>query len=189
MAASRGVAGGVASLDATGNVPSSQLGLALPTGVFVPFGGAIAPTGWLLCDGSAVSRSTYAALFAAIGTAWGAGDGASTFNLPDMRGRVAAGRDDMGGTAANRLTSGGSGINGATLGAAGGAQTHTLVVGEMPAHTHQQTGNTGQATSAGSFQIAGNLSTVPINHTQSAGGGGAHNNTQPTAVANYIIKT
>ncbi|HJV52792.1 MAG TPA: tail fiber protein [Noviherbaspirillum sp.] len=75
---------------------------AFPTGVMVPYAGSIAPSGFLLCDGSAVSRSTYASLFAAIGTLHGSGDGATTFNLPDMRGRVAVAPDNMGGTAANR---------------------------------------------------------------------------------------
>lgn len=76
---------------------------ATPAGVMAPFAGSAAPTGWLLCAGQAVSRTTYAALFTAIGTTWGAGDGSTTFNLPDMRGRVPAGADNMGGNAANRL--------------------------------------------------------------------------------------
>lgn len=75
----------------------------VPTGVVQPFAGSTSPTGWLLCAGQAVSRSTYADLFGAIGTTYGAGDGTTTFNLPDLRGRVVAGEDDMGGTAANRL--------------------------------------------------------------------------------------
>ena len=75
----------------------------VPTGVVQPFAGSTSPTGWLLCYGQAVSRSTYADLFGAIGTTYGAGDGTTTFNLPDLRGRVVAGEDDMGGTAANRL--------------------------------------------------------------------------------------
>lgn len=75
----------------------------VPTGVVQPFAGSTSPTGWLLCAGQAVSRSTYADLFGAIGTTYGAGDGTTTFNLPDLRGRVVAGKDDMGGTAANRL--------------------------------------------------------------------------------------
>lgn len=62
-----------------------------PPGVVVPYAGASAPTGWLLCDGSAVSRTTYAALFSAIGTQYGVGDGSTTFNLPDIRGRVPVG--------------------------------------------------------------------------------------------------
>lgn len=59
---------------------------ALPAGTIIPFGGSAAPTGYLSCDGSAVSRTTYAALFAAIGTTWGAGNGSTTFNLPDLQG-------------------------------------------------------------------------------------------------------
>lgn len=74
------------------------------------------------------------------------------------------------------------------LGSAGGRFIHSLTTNEMPSHTHQQTGNTGQATSAGSFQIAGNLSTVAINNTQSTGGDQAHSNLQPTLIAAYIIK-
>lgn len=68
------------------------------------YGGNSAPSGWLLCYGQAVSRTAYAALFAVIGTTFGAGDGSTTFNLPDARGRVLAGKDDMGGTAAGQLT-------------------------------------------------------------------------------------
>jgi len=91
-----------------------------PPGVVLPYAGASAPTGWLLCYGQAVSRTTYADLFTAISTTYGAGDGSTTFNVPDLRGRVPAGKDNMGGTAANRLTAGGSGVTGTTLGAAGG---------------------------------------------------------------------
>ena len=108
-------------------------------GVIFPFGGSTAPGGFLMCDGSAYSRTLYAALFAVIGTTFGAGDGSTTFNVPDMRGRVAAGVDNMGGTAASRLTSGGSGLNASTLGAVGGTETHTLTTAQMPAHTHANT--------------------------------------------------
>lgn len=73
-------------------------------GIVVPFAGASAPDGFLLCSGSAVSRSTYSRLFSVIGTTFGVGDGSTTFNLPDMRGRAAAGKDNMGGTSAGRLT-------------------------------------------------------------------------------------
>lgn len=104
IAASRGAANGIPSLDGAGQIPSAQLPAGIiPSGVLVPYAGATAPSGWLLCFGQAVSRTTYAALFAAIGTSWGVGDGSTTFNLPDMRGRVAAGQDNMGGTAAGRL--------------------------------------------------------------------------------------
>lgn len=67
------------------------VGLSVPPAVVVPFAGAAAPSNWLLCDGSAVNRSTYAALFAIIGVVYGSGDGSTTFNLPDLRGRVAVG--------------------------------------------------------------------------------------------------
>lgn len=113
----------------------------LPAGAVIPYAGSAAPAGWLFCGGQAVNRSDYAALFAAIGTTYGVGDGSTTFNLPDLRGRVIAGEDDMGGTAANRLTSGGSGVAGATLGASGGAETVTLTSAQsgVPAHQHANT--------------------------------------------------
>jgi microcystin-dependent protein len=75
---------------------------ATPSGTVVGYAGTAAPNGWLLCDGAAVSRTTFAALFAAIATSYGAGDESTTFNLPDLRGRVGVGKDDMGGAAANR---------------------------------------------------------------------------------------
>src|SRR5688500_6092933 len=99
-------------------------GTIVPTGAVLPHAGSTAPTDWLLCDGSAVSRTTYAGLFNVIGETYGVGDGSITFNLPDLRGRAVAGKDNMGGSAANRITSGGSGITGTTLGAAGGTETH-----------------------------------------------------------------
>ncbi|CAB4139244.1 MdpB Microcystin-dependent protein [uncultured Caudovirales phage] len=166
---------------------SSAPGGLAPAGVVLPFAGTTAPTGWLLCFGQAVSRTTFATLFAALGTTYGAGNGTTTFALPDLRGRVAAGEDDMGGTAASRLTTAGSGVNGLVLGATGGAQTHTLGVTEMPAHTHG-TGGDNLTVSAGgqSVRYGNNLTTLA---TSSTGGGLAHNNTQPTIVLNYIIKT
>lgn len=102
----------------------------LPVGSIQAFAGANAPTGWLLCDGSAVSRGNYPDLFNTIGTTYGSGNGATTFNLPDLRGRVPAGKDDMGGTAASRLTSAVSGVSGTALGGSGGSQN-------IPDHSHQ----------------------------------------------------
>jgi microcystin-dependent protein len=143
--------------------------------------------GWVWANGVAISRTTYAGLFAVWSTAFGTGDGSTTFNPPDKRGRVAAGKDDMGGaSAASRLTSGGSEVDGAMLGASGGAQTHTLVTGEMPAHTHTGAANAGSPASLGAeAQTLLNGTT----NTGSTGGGGAHNNTQPTIIANFIVKT
>ena len=90
------------------------------------FAGSAAPAGFLLCDGSAVSRTTYADLYAAIGTTWGAGDGSTTFNLPDLRGRSSIGQGSLGTNAQPSIA----------LGAAGGEANHTLVAGEMPSHNH-----------------------------------------------------
>jgi microcystin-dependent protein len=108
----------------------------VPSGALLPFAGSTAPAGYLLCDGSAVSRVTYASLFAVIGTTYGAGDGSTTFNLPDLRGRAVFGKDDMGGTTAGVVTSSGSGINGTQLGALGGNEYHVLTLNEMPSHGH-----------------------------------------------------
>jgi microcystin-dependent protein len=169
------------------NTLTDSTALALvPTGAVSPYAGLTEPTGWLFCYGQAVSRSTYTALFTAISTTYGIGDGSTTFNLPDLRGRVVAGQDDMGGTSANRLTLPvAEGLNGDTLGATGGEETHTLTVSEMPAHTHAVGG---AASTGGSSNVASSSGTVNQN-TSSTGGGGAHNNVQPTIILNYIIKT
>lgn len=90
------------------------------------------PAGWLECYGQAVSRTTYAELYAAIGTTYGVGDGSTTFNLPDLRGRSIFGEDDMGGTSADRITSAVAGFDGDTLGATGGAQSYTLLRTDLP---------------------------------------------------------
>jgi microcystin-dependent protein len=154
------------------------------------YGGAAAPTGWLLCDGAAISRATYAALFAVVGTVFGAGDGSTTFNILDLRGRLALGKDNMGGSSANRVTA----TEADNLGQGSGAENHTLVVGEMPAHTHRERHNAGDAfeffASGGSnYDVqatAATTNTVPRT-TGSFGGGGAHNNMPPYLTLNFII--
>jgi len=120
------------------SVQSPQFNSFCPPGSVLAFAGAAAPAGWLLCNGTTVSRAQYPALFAVLGTTYGSGDGSTTFNLPDMRGRTIAGKDNMGGTAAGRLTSGGSGITATSLGASGGAESTTLTAAQsgMPNHTH-----------------------------------------------------
>jgi microcystin-dependent protein len=174
---------------------------AVPVGVVNPFAGSTAPSGWLLCAGQAVSRSEYSALFATISTTYGTGDGSTTFNVPDMRGRVAAGKDDMGGTAASRLTSTVLSASN-TLGATGGTQTHTLTSGEsgVPAHGHTITNvkfnaSTSHTHSAqGGFlseaadNSGGTANAVSVNNNTAANASSAHLNTQPTIVLNYIIK-
>lgn len=107
-----------------------------PIGGVIEFAGTSAPTGWLLCYGQVVSRTTYAALFGVIGTVYGAGDGTTTFNVPDHRGRTVAGLDNMGGVSANRLTGQPGGVNGDVLGAAGGFETNTLTTAQLASHTH-----------------------------------------------------
>jgi microcystin-dependent protein len=170
-----------------------------PTGAIVGFGGSSAPAGWLLCGGQAVNRTTFAALFAVISTTYGAGDGSTTFNVPDLRGRVPAGKDDMGGSAANRLTTGGSGINGAALASAGGTETHTLTEPQMR-HQHSTTvsGTTGTASVTAAGGEGGATRTPDHTHSINASGTSgnpinlsvsAHQNTQPTLIVNYIIKT
>jgi microcystin-dependent protein len=186
--------------------------LAIPAGAMMPYAAAAAPAGWLNCNGQAVSRTTFAGLFAAIGTQYGAGDGSTTFNVPDLRGRVPAGVDPGNGT--GRLTaSAGGGVSAAALANAGGEQAHTLSGGELPAHSHGVNDPGHAHGPSGPFQaymgvyfsatgssFAGGLgfngdamgatgaATTGIS-IQNAGGGASHNNTQPTVIVNYIIKT
>ena len=96
----------------------------IPAGTMVIFGGTSAPSGWLLCDGSAYSRTTYAALFAAIDTRWGVGDGSTTFNIPDLRGRAPIGAGQ------------GNGLTNRTLGSNLGEESHALTLAENGTHTH-----------------------------------------------------
>ena len=156
----------------------------VPAGTLIDFAGTSAPTGYLACDGSAVSRTTYSALFAVISTTWGAGNGSTTFNVPDFRRRV-------------RVGSGGAGTGtlGNAVGNTGGAETHTLATGELPSHTHSVTGvNDAVAlragTAGGASWPAGGFAIVAIpNATGAAGSGTAHNNLQPSAVVLTCIKT
>lgn len=90
------------------------------------------PAGWLLCDGTAVSRTTYPKLYAAIGVAFGPGDGTTTFNVPDYRGRAIVG------------AGAGAGLTARALGAKGGEEAHVLAIGEMPSHDHGGATGTGQ---------------------------------------------
>lgn len=157
------------------------------SGMVMPYAGSTAPTDWLFCYGQAISRTTYSGLFTAIGTTYGAGDGVNTFNLPDLRGRVVAGKDDMGGTSADRLTDQSGGLDGDTLGDTGGAETHTLTESEMPAHTHDVPSGKQGASNYGLGGTSGSFSVSQV--TDPTGGDTAHNNVQPTIVLNYIIKT
>ena len=110
----------------------------VPIGSGMDFFGTTAPALWLFAAGQAVSRTTYAALFAVLGTTYGGGDGSTTFNLPDKRGRSSIGKDNMGGAAASRVTAAISGVDGTVLGAAGGnqaLQSHNHGIAD-PGHAH-----------------------------------------------------
>jgi len=120
-------------------------GSSTPAGVVLPFSGNTAPAGYLFCYGQAVSRTTYADLFSEIGTTYGTGNGSTTFNLPDLRGRAVFGKDNMGGAAAGRLTTAGDISANNTLGATGGAQTRSLAAANLPAHTHSFSATTASA--------------------------------------------
>ena len=175
---------------------SAAVSVLMPTSTILPYAGSAAPTGYFLCDGSAKSRTTYAGLFAIIGTTYGVGDGSTTFNIPDLRGRVIAGQDDMGGSSANRLTGLTGGVDGDILGGTGGAETHTLSTAQMPSHTHGlstavKNNNTNGA--AGELpsgtNTSGQSTALNTSAVQNTGGDQAHNNVQPTIILNYIIKT
>ena len=172
-------------------------GGAIPSGTLLPYAGATAPTGYLLSFGQAISRSTYADLFSAISTTYGVGDGSSTFNVPDLRGRAVAGQDDMGGTSANRLTDQTGGVNGDTLGGSGGSETHTLTTAQLAAHTHgagtyvvnSGSDASGEGPNVVSRSDAAQRTSPVVGDSGSTGSGSAHNNVQPTFILNYIIKT
>ena len=161
----------------------------MPTGMVVPYAGAAAPDGWLLCQGQAVSRTTYAQLFSVIGTTYGSGDGSTTFNLPDMRGRVAVGSD-------------------ANLGAKAGAKTHALTNAELPVlsgaivmhssnvGTNIQTVNgvfkpaiTNNGKYRGGGELVSDIGTSSVGHfSLNIGGGQAMSLIQPSLYLNYLIK-
>lgn len=150
------------------------------TGAVLSFAMVTAPTGWLACDGAAVSRTTYAALFTAIGTTYGAGDGSTTFNLPDLRGEFVRGWDNGAGNdpdAASR-TDRGDGTTGDNVG--------TKQTDEFESHSHVQNG-WGNGTGTGTFNAStGEGTNRNVQSTDATGG----NETRPRNIALlYCIKT
>ena len=142
------------------HIADTDIHEAFPKGMITPYGGASAPTGWLLCNGTAISRTTYADLFAIVGTAFGVGDGSTTFNLPDLRQRFPLGKAASG--------------TGSTLGGTGGAIDHTH---STPAHQHTVAGHThtmGNHThtvGAHSHTISSHEHTVPSHYHSTTGSG------------------
>lgn len=141
------------------------------------------PDGWLECAGAAVSRTTYAALFAAIGTTYGPGNGTTTFNLPDLRGRVPMGVGNANGS-------------NLALGGTVGAASVTLTTAQMPAHAHPVMGQVGSQTldhgSQGRFAGwagSGGGQFTDAAGAGSAGSGNAHENRQPSIGVRYLICT
>lgn len=126
----------VADLSAT--VTAQGISPLVPAGVVMPYAGATAPTGWLLCEGAAISRTTYADLFAAISTAHGSGDGSTTFNLPDYRARFLRGRANSSANDADRALRTAAATGGNTGDAVGSVQSFA---------TSKATGNTNKSTS------------------------------------------
>ena len=168
---------------------------AVPAGAVMDWSGGSAPAGWLLADGSAQLRASFPALnslYSGLGYPYGNGDGATTFNMPDLRGRVSVGRDDMGGGPANRVTAAESGITGTNLGASGGAETHALSQAELASHvhngsvsgttstngshTHTQT-VTNNAVPAGVYDLGTSGNSGSQNSSNSTASAGNHNHT------------
>lgn len=162
-------------------IQGSVGGDTLPIGAIMPFGGGTVPDNYLLCDGQAVSRTEYATLFQTIGTAFGVGDGSTTFNVPNLKGRVPVGVD----TTQTEFD---------TLGETGGEKTHTLTANEMPRHNHMVYDAVGgnitfpAYTAKSNGSTGGSETTAYAAVTTYAGGDQPHNILQPYQTTNYIIK-
>lgn len=169
------------NLKVTGSIDVGSSGFNVSSGFILAFGAGTAPSGWLECDGAAVSRSTYSALFAIIGTTYGAGDGSTTFNVPDLQGRVIVGQ---GGSTVNRTPT-----DLENIGDTFGSQTHTLTVDELPSHTHQYDYIRSRRGSPHIHMNHAGDSKLDRINTTATGGDQAHNNIQPSIVINYLIKT
>lgn len=147
----------------------------IPVGVIEMFAGSTAPNGWLVCDGSTVSRKTYGDLFKVIGTTYGAGNSNTTFTLPDMRGRFAMGAGTgVGLNASGTGVTSGTAMTARELGAWFGEETHLLTTAELASHIHA---NTVGSSAGGSNQITGGMSAnenhshTLVNYSSSTGSG------------------
>jgi microcystin-dependent protein len=143
--------------------------VAVAVGTIMAWPTSTVPNGWLECYGQAISRTTYSALFAAISTVYGVGDGSTTFNLPDMRGRAIAGEDDMGGSSANRLTGLTDGVNGDTLGAVGGLESTTIGTANLPSGNLSHSLSVSTTITNGTTVFRGSFNSVNVNQTSPTG--------------------
>ncbi len=177
----------------------------IPIGGSIDYWGTAAPnSAFALMYGQAISRTTYSFLFGLLSTIYGSGDGSTTFNIPDLRGRVVAGKDDMGGSSANRLTAADDGLNGDNLGATGGGETQTLVTANLPAYTpagsilttvtvsgnfinNAPTSGSGSMFNGGGLTPAASASST-FTGTAQGGTSTAFGIVQPTIVGNKIIR-
>jgi microcystin-dependent protein len=162
---------------------NNGVGASLPVGSITQFAGSTAPSGFLICDGSAVSRTTFESLFNVLGVAYGEGDGSTTFNLPNLKGKIPVGYD-------------GNDTDFNTLGNTGGEKEHTLTTNELPSHSHRQLYASNPTSGSWGRDISGvnyNVISSPINFyngifSGETGENQAHNIMQPYVVVNYIIK-
>jgi microcystin-dependent protein len=171
----------------------------IPLGGMMPYIGSSTPSSaFVLPFGQAISRTIYATLFSLAGTTFGAGDGSTTFNVPDLRGRSVFGLDNMGGSAAGRVTSGNSGITGTTLGAAGGDERlhqHSHGVTD-PGHLHNYIVRNNLVTTSSGGQVntwqtdngTGNTSVATTGITVNNAGAGASQNMPPAVILPYILR-
>jgi microcystin-dependent protein len=161
----------------------------LPAGVYMPYGGSAAPIGYLLCNGQAVSRAAYPDLFVAIGTTWGAGDGSTTFNVPNIVDRLPMGAGNLYAAAAT----------GGSKDAVAVSHSHTASsVVTDPGHRHTMAGNVVSFGSSGSVMVEGasgaatNFATTDVTvatTVDSAGVSGTNANLPPYLATHWIIKT
>lgn len=132
----------------------------IPVGGLMPYAGATSPEGWLLCDGTAINRTTYANLFALIGTTYGSGNGTTTFNVPDMRSRMPIG------------AGAGTGLTSRALAATGGAESVVIASGNLPTHTHSIAHDHADVTSTG--QSVGHTHSIDPPNTTSGNDNTGH---------------